>query len=90
MGYAGLMGMREMASEDVALEWHMTSNIYPAPPRAMIGVAKAAIDATRNGENDERIALPDGVSHRVYGTEVPAWVIVDEFRLNGFIDEEVQ
>jgi hypothetical protein len=90
MGYAGLMGMREAASEDVALEWHLTSNLYPAPPRVMFEVAKKAIEAARNGNNDERIALPDGVSHRVYGTEVPAWVIVDNFRLEGFIDEEVQ
>lgn len=90
MGYAGLMGMREAASEDVALEWHLTSNLYPAPPRVMFEVAKKAIEAARNGNNDERIVLPDGVSHRVYGTEVPAWVIVDNFRLEGFIDEEVQ
>jgi hypothetical protein len=90
MGYAGLMGMREVASEDVALEWHLTSNLYPAPPRVMIGVAKAAIEAARNGDNHAGIELPEGVSHRIYGTEVPAWVIVDELRLEGFIDEEVQ
>ena len=90
MGYTGLMGMREAASEDVALEWHMTSNLYPAPPRSMIAVAQAAIQAVRNGDADERIEMPQGVSHRVYGTEVPAGVIVDQFRLEGFIDEEVQ
>ena len=90
MGYTGLMGMRGAASEDVALEWHITSNIYPAPPRSMIAVAKAAIEAVRNGENEQGIALPDGVNHRIYGNEVPAWVIVDNFRLEGFIDEEVQ
>ena len=90
MGYAGLAGMREVASEDVALEWHMTSNLYPAPPRSMIAVAQAAIQAVRNGDADERIEMPRGVSHRVYGTEVPAGVIVDQFRLDGFIDEEVQ
>lgn len=90
MGYAGLMGMREVASEDVALEWHLTSNLYPAPPRIMFEVAKQAIAAARNGDTQETIALPEGVSHRIYGTEVPAWVIVDEFRLDGFIDEEVQ
>jgi hypothetical protein len=90
MGYAGLIGMREVASEDVALEWHMTSNLYPAPPRVMIAVAQAAIQAVRNGDADERIEMPKGVSHRVYGTEVPAGVIVDQFRLDGFIDEEVQ
>jgi hypothetical protein len=56
----------------------------------MIGVAKAAIEAARNGDNHAGIELPEGVSHRIYGTEVPAWVIVDEFRLEGFIDEEVQ
>lgn len=90
MGYAGLMGMREAASEDVALEWHLTSNLYPAPPRVMIEVAKKAIEAARNGDYEERIPLPEGVSHRVYGTEVPARIIVDNFRLEGFIDEEVQ
>jgi hypothetical protein len=90
MGYTGLIGMRGAASEDVALEWHITSNIYPAPPRSMIAVAKAAIEAVRNGENEQGITLPDGVNHRVYGNEVPAWVIVDNFRLEGFIDEEVQ
>jgi hypothetical protein len=90
MGYAGLIGMREVASEDVALEWHMTSNLDPAPPRVMIAVAQAAIQAVRNGDADERIEMPKGVSHRVYGTEVPAGVIVDQFRLDGFIDEEVQ
>lgn len=90
MGYAGLMGMREVASEDVALEWHMTSNIYPAPPRFMIEVAKKAIQAYRSGDNFEDIPMPDGVVHKRYGTEVPAFVIVDEFRLEGFIDEEVE
>jgi len=90
MGYAGLMGMRGAASEDVALEWHLTSNIYPAPPRSMISVAKAAIEAVRNGDNEQGIPLPDGVNHRIYGKEVPAFIIVDNFRLEGFIDEEVQ
>jgi hypothetical protein len=90
MGYTGLIGMRGVASEDVALEWHMTSNLYPAPPRSMIAVAQAAIEAVRNGDSDERIEMPEGISHRVYGTEVPAGVIVDQFRLDGFIDEEVQ
>jgi hypothetical protein len=60
MGYAGLAGMREVASEDVALEWHMTSNLYPAPPRSMIAVAQAAIEAVRNGDADERIEMPAG------------------------------
>ena len=82
--------MRELASEDVALEWHMTSNIYPAPPRVMIAVAQAAIEALRNGDAEQMIEMPEGISHRVYGTEVPAGVIVDQFRLEGFIDEEVQ
>ena len=90
MGYTGVMGMRELASEDVALEWHMTSNIYPAPPRVRIAVAQAAIEALRNGDAEQMIEMPEGISHRVYGTEVPAGVIVDQFRLEGFIDEEVQ
>lgn len=90
MGYASLMGMREVATEDVALEWHFTSNLYPSPPREMIAVGAAAIQECRMGGYDNKIPLPEGCSHRVYGTEVPARVIVSEFRLEGFIDEEVQ
>lgn len=90
MGYARLMGMRGSATDDVALEWHMKSNLYPAPPRSMIAVAKEAIEACRNEDYDKVVALPDGVSHRVYGTEVPAFIVVEQFRLEGFIDEEVQ
>jgi hypothetical protein len=56
----------------------------------MIAVAKEAIEACRNEDYDAVVALPDGVSHRIYGTEVPARIVVEQFRLEGFLDEVEQ
>lgn len=94
MGTIGAMGMAEQVgagavSLRAALGWHLQSNHYPPHPAFMIGVAERAIRKARDGELDAKIRMPKGVEHRLYGTLVPVWAIIDSLHLDPFVDEEV-
>jgi len=90
MGRASVDAFLEVASEDVALDWHMKSNLYPPPPAMMIPVARIAIDRVNAGDQTN-VQLPEGVEHRSGATEISPWHIVEAFRLEAFIrdDEEM-
>jgi len=87
VGYAYALGIAESGLElATQLHWHFTTNCYPPVPLEMVPVAEAAINLTNRGEADEMVAMPDGVEHRKYGTQVPAWVIVNSLHLGAFIE----
>ena len=92
MGRLSLIGMIEMAGEDVALAWHMDANIYPPRP-ALKSVAKAAIVAVREGEPERLIELPTGYSFGrpenpdAWKAKVPAGHVIHELRLDAFLED---
>jgi len=87
MGYATAIGIADSGLDlDVQLQWHFTSNCYPPIPLGMIEPAKAAIALAQSGEADEMVAMPEGVEHRKYGTQVPAWVLIQSLHLEAFAD----
>ena len=89
MGYATAMGIAESGLDlDLQLQWHFTSNCYPPIPLLMIAPAKAAIALAENGESDEMVQMPDGAEHRKYGSQVPAWVMIQSLHLEAFISSE--
>jgi hypothetical protein len=73
---------------DLQLQWHVTSNCYPPIPLLMIAPAKEAIALAENGEADEMVQMPDGAEHRKYGSQVPAWVMIQSLHLEAFISAE--
>lgn len=81
------MVVREDIGLDMALQVHLGSSHHP-PVTFMAQVCKAAILAVEQGEPERRIALPTGVSHRKYGTQVPASEIVAEYRLEVFVMQD--
>jgi hypothetical protein len=54
----------------------------------MIAPAKEAIALAENGESDKMVQMPDGAEHRKYGSQVPAWVMIQSLHLEAFISSE--
>ena len=69
---------------EVAVRWHMSSNIYPPAP-FMTGVAMKAIEAIEDGEPRRLIDLPVGVTWKEQDA-APAAAIVESYRLDVFIE----
>jgi hypothetical protein len=89
MGYATAIGIADSGLDlDLQLQWHFTSNCYPPIPLMMIAPAKTAIALAENGESDEMVQMPDGAEHRKYGSQVPAWVMIQSLHLEAFIASE--
>lgn len=88
MGYFAAKDMlNQTANIDEVLSWHFQSNCYPPVPLHMIEPAKQAIDACNQGDPGEKIDMGDtGIYHRVYGTLVPAEVIIEQLRLEAFLE----
>lgn len=88
MGYATALGIADTDLDlDTKLGWHFTSNCYPPIPSVMIAPAKAAIALAEEGESDKLVAMPEGVEHRVHGSAVPAWVLIQSLHLEAFVGE---
>jgi len=89
MGYATAMGIADSGLDlDTQLHWHFTTNCYPPVPLGMIPPAKAAIALAESGESDEMVEMPEGAQHRKYGSQVPAWVVIQSLHLAAFVGGE--
>lgn len=89
MGRASTQDMIEQVGlSDAVLEWHLFSNHYPPPPRAILPLVKQAIAAYLEGEPERVINTSAVMTHRIHGTQVPAWVILETFHLEDFIAEQ--
>ena len=89
MGYATALGIAESGLDfDLKLQWHFTTNCYPPVPLMMIAPAKAAIALAEIGESDEMVEMPEGAEHRKYGSQVPAWVVIQSLHLAAFVGGE--
>lgn len=79
--------VREELQRRVALEWHLTGNIYPPMPTSLVDAAIEAIEACSAGWYGEEIYLPDGML--VNGKSVMrADEVVDWLRLESMVDWE--
>lgn len=89
MGRMYAEGIKETAvSLEQQLAWHFAGNCYPPVPATMIPVAVAAINAINEDlDQDLMIDLPEGVSFRGE-TQVSAANVVDQFRLEAWIEFE--
>ena len=90
----GRLFAEELASGDIALDLnqqlaiHFSSNCYPPVPHSMIEPAEEAISMMNQGFFNEEISLPDGVSYQ--GRDFArAYAIVENFRLDAWIDQDV-
>lgn len=87
----GSLQASEMASiggvNAITMGWHLQSNHFPPHPSTMIPVALAAVEHANNDEWDALVDLPEGVEHRVFGTQVPVHEIVSALHLDGFLDQ---
>lgn len=89
MGYATALGIADTGLDlETKLHWHFTSNCYPPVPLMMIAPAKAAIALVESGESDEMVEMPSGAEHRKYGSQVPAWVMIQSLHLDAFVSND--
>lgn len=77
-------GQESGMSLELQIRWHLSSNHYPPVPVIMIAPCVEAITKANEGEWDDDIVLPEGVSWRG-NTVVPAHVLVEEFHLDAWI-----
>jgi hypothetical protein len=86
MGRMQAEEMAELCDQETALHWHLTSNHYPPLPLDILPAVKRTIKAINAGKPDSKIKLPDGVSHKRYGTRVPAWECCKAWHLDAFLN----
>lgn len=80
-----------MAAEDFIplenqIQWHLTSNHYPPVPVAMVPVCIEAIDHANEGNWEEMIKLPEGISWLGQSMS-PVHAIVEQHHLDTWIIE---
>lgn len=90
MGYTTALGI---ADSDMSLEskvsWHFQSNCYPPVPQFMVPIAVEAVMLAVEGNWDEVLELPEGVSYRDQ-SEVSVGAIVNSLHLDAFVDVMTQ
>ena len=90
----GRLHAEELASGEFVIDLeqqlaiHFSSNCYPPVPHTMIETAVEAINHLNAGYFNEIISLPDGVTYQGRDS-ARAYKIVENFRLDAWIDSEV-
>jgi hypothetical protein len=74
-------------SMEESLTIHLRSNHFPPVPVSMIPACVTAIYSCQDGDPNELIALPSGVSWRG-SSEAPAYAIVEAHHLDAWIEGE--
>ena len=87
----GRLQAEALAAEDflpleAQLRWHLQSNHYPPVPSSMVPVCIEAIDHANEGNWDEMITLPEGVSWKGEPMS-PVHAIVEQHHLDPWIIE---
>jgi hypothetical protein len=89
MGYSQAIGVAESGLNlEAQISWHFAHNCYPPVPSLMVEPAAEAVRLAQAGESDKVVNLPGGVEHRTYGLHVPAWVMIQQLRLEAFLGTE--
>jgi hypothetical protein len=87
MGSAYAEGLTEIGltlEEQILV--HLTSNHYPPVPRVMVETCIEAIDKANEGEWDQMVPMPEGVTYKGE-TEAPVHAIVEQHHLDFWIVE---
>ncbi len=79
---------QDQVSLYLALYHHFAFNHFPRVPVAAIEPAEKAIEQANLGEWDELIDISDVGKHRVHGSEVPVNVLIDEWHLSPFVNND--
>lgn len=87
MGYTQAVEMASMTDLKTGIRWHLRYNHYPSVPSEMIPIAVKAVRLCRNDQFNETIEIQ--FDHRVYGWKVPAYIIVEAYHLEPWVNEEV-
>jgi len=86
MGYTTASALTEL---DVPLkkqiELHLTTNFYPPIPAFMAQTCVDALNAYLERDTNRMVNMPKGVSYKG-STSAPAWAIVEQHRLNAWLD----
>jgi hypothetical protein len=86
MGYNYAAGVAEMTGDlRTAVSVHLTYNCYPA----MTEFTDAGVEAIRavlDEDEDHLVPMPKGVSHKVYGDQVPAGKLIGMLHLDAIVD----
>jgi hypothetical protein len=86
MGYSMAIAITEL---DVPLkkqiELHLTTNFYPPIPAFMAQTCVDALNAYLERDTNRMVDMPKGVSYKG-STSAPAWAIVEQHRLNAWLD----
>lgn len=69
------------------IEIHLVSNFYPPVPRFMAQTCVDALNAYWEQDTKRMIDMPKGVLYRG-STSAPAWAIVEQHRLDTWLNEE--
>lgn len=69
------------------IEIHLSNNFYPAIPKFMAQTCVDALNAYWEEDTDRMIDMPKGVSYKG-STSAPAWAIVEQHRLDSWLDEQ--
>jgi len=70
---------------EVAIGMHLRSNHYPPVPLSMVEPCMDAIDAAWNGDWNQEIFMPDGISYK--GKDhAPAWAIIEQHHLDPWLE----
>ena len=85
MGYTQAMEMVNLISLEQGIRWHLQYNHYPSVPSRMIPIAMKAVVLCRDDQFDETIVT--FFEHQVYGWSVPAYVIVEAYHLEPWVNE---
>jgi hypothetical protein len=87
--YAHDLASGEFVPElDKQLTIHFRSNCYPPVPLVMVDVAIEAINHCNAGYFNEILSLPDGITYQGKDS-ARAYKIIENFRLDAWIDSEV-
>lgn len=87
MGLMNLLGILETDLPlDKKVELHLSGNCYPPVPNNLVPACVLAIHLCVDGKGEEKVSLPEGTLYRGVFAEAPAEAIVENFRLEAFVD----
>jgi len=85
MEYAQAIVMANMINLEQEIQWHLQHNHYPPVPREMIQNAVEAVKLCREDKFNETIITV--FEHQGFGWSVPAYVIVEAYHLELWVNE---
>ena len=85
MGYIQAIEMVNLMSLELGVWWHLRYNHYHPVPSEMIQIAVKAVRLCREDKFNESIITV--FEHQGFGWSVPAYVIVEAYHLEPWVNE---